>query len=64
MKIQSESHDSIEDARTALKLYHHYQNLASEGETSLRAISSQIRTRFIHLKISRYLQLLLGLCAM
>lgn len=33
-KIQSETHDSTEDARAALELYHKYQELESSGKLS------------------------------
>ena len=38
INIQSTSHDSIEDARTALKLYRKYKSMASEGVDPQAAI--------------------------
>jgi len=38
INIQSTSHDSIEDARTALKLYHKYKELIAEGKEVQAAI--------------------------
>ena len=31
-KIQAVTHDSIEDARTAIKLYHKYQEITEQGK--------------------------------
>lgn len=34
LKIQSVTHDSIEDARTALQLYHRYQEIEVKGSVT------------------------------
>lgn len=41
--IQSETHDSIEDARTALALYHKYQELKAQGvlESTVQGLYSE-----------------------
>lgn len=36
MNIQSVVHDSIEDARTALRLYHKYQEMCKDGMDKVR----------------------------
>ena len=36
MKIQSATHDSIEDARAALQLYNKYQDMSREGMDVVR----------------------------
>ena len=40
--IQDEVHDSIEDARIALKLYRHYQKVANEGHAHLQSVLQEL----------------------
>ena len=40
--IQSEMHDSIEDARTALKLYHKYQEMCKNGMDKVREVLKEM----------------------
>jgi len=47
LKIQSVTHDSVEDAQTAIRLYRRYQELKAKGDDFFNE-SLQVYYSFIH----------------